>query len=165
MAKLFELRKDLETAADMVNQIEVIRSQLAGITTLLDPGSSGAAPASSLTTADFGAIKKTADDLDKKLIDIEENLIQRRLTGQGQDTVRWPPKLISKINYLVNGIGSGDFQPTTQHREVYALLKAQPTTQRSKLDEVISKDVDAFNKLLRDRGVQNVIPRAVGSGL
>jgi hypothetical protein len=83
-------------------------------------------------------------------------LIQRRLTGQGQDTVRWPPKLISKINYLANGIGSGDFQPTTQHREVYALLKAQLISQRSQLDEVISKDLDAFNKLLRDRGIPNV---------
>jgi len=41
-------------------------------------------------------------DLDKKLIDVEENLIQRKLTGQGQDTVRWPPKLISKLNYLAN---------------------------------------------------------------
>ena len=159
MIMLFELRKDLETAADLVNQIEIIRSQLAGITTLLDPGTAGTATPSSLTASEFGAIKKAADELDKKLIDVEENLIQRRLTGQGQDTVRWPPKLISKINYLANGIGSGDFQPTTQHREVYALLKAQLTTQRSKLDEVISTDLDAFNKLLRDRGIQNVVPR------
>jgi len=159
MAMLFELRKDLETAADMVNQIEIIRSQLAGITALLDPGSTST-PASPAGAGDFGAIKKASDDLDKKLIDVEENLIQRRLTGQGQDTVRWPPKLISKINYLANGIGSGDFQPTTQHHEVYALLKAQLTTQRGKLDEVISKDLDAFNKLLRDRGIQNVIPRS-----
>jgi hypothetical protein len=158
MTMLFELRKDLETAGDMVNQIEIIRSQLAGITALLDPGSASP-PASSLSAADFGSIKKAADDLDKKLVDVEENLIQRRLTGQGQDTVRWPPKLISKINYLANGIGSGDFQPTNQHREVYALLKAQLTAQRSNLDEVISKDLDAFNKLLRDRGIQNVVPR------
>jgi hypothetical protein len=159
MAMLFELRKDLETAADLVNQIEIIRSQLAGITTLLDPGSAATPAAASLSSGEFGAIKKAADELDKKLIDVEENLIQRRLTGQGQDTARWPPKLISKINYLANGIGSGDFQPTSQHREVYALLKAQLTTQRSKLDEVVSKDLDAFNKLLRDRGIQNVVPR------
>jgi len=159
MAMLFEVRKDLETAADMVNQIEIIRSQLASVAVLLDPGSAST-PASPAAAGDFGAIKKAADELDKKLIDVEENLIQRRLTGQGQDAVRWPPKLISKINYLANGIGSGDFQPTTQHREVYALLKAQLTTQRGKLDEVIGRDLDAFNKLLRDRGIQNVIPRS-----
>jgi len=155
MTMLLELRKDLETAADLVNQIEIIRSQLPDITTVL-PGIAGTSEASSLPAGQLMEIKKAAEDLDKKLIDVEDNLIQRRLTGQGQDTVRWPPKLISKINYLANGIGSGDFQPTNQHREVYALLKAQLTTQRSKLDEVISKDLDAFNKLLRDRGIPNV---------
>jgi len=152
---LFELRKDLETAADLVNQIEVIRSQLPGINGVL-PGIAGTSEASSRPAGQLMEIKKAADDLDKKLIDIEENLIQRRLTGQGQDTVRWPPKLISKINYLANGIGSGDFQPTNQHREVYAMLKAQLTTQSGKLDEVISKDLGAFNQLLRDRGIPNV---------
>ena len=164
MAMVFELRKDLETAADTVNQIEVIRSQLVGLITLLDPGTAGTGtagvpPASSPTGGDYAAIKKAAADLDKKLLEIEAQLIQRRLTGQGQDTVRWPPQLISKINYLANGIGSGDFPPTTQHREVYALLKAQLTLHRSKFDDVVSKDLDAFNKLLRDRGIQNVISR------
>ena len=175
VALLFELRKDLETAADMVNQIEVIRSQLAGITALLDPGgaSTGTAGVSPATSAqreaqsappasaggDYAAIKRAADDLDKKLIDVEENLIQRKLTGQGQDAVRWPPKLLSKINYLANGIGGADFPPTTQHREVKAMFEEQLATHRRRLDEILSKDLDAFNKLLRDRGIQNVIPR------
>src|SRR5882672_5849995 len=46
VALLFELRKDLENAADMVNQIEVIRSQLTSITSLLDPGSASPGTAS-----------------------------------------------------------------------------------------------------------------------
>ncbi len=188
-ALLSELRKDLESAADMVNQIEVIRSQLASITALLAPSEPGAVATGSpaqgaisqpgavatgspemsgppaVTTGspgssrDYAAIKQAATDLDKKLIDVEDNLIQRRLTGQGQDTVRWPPKLISKINYLTNGIGGGDFQPTTQQREVKAMFEEQLATHRRRLDEILSKDLDSFNKLLRDRGIQNVIPR------
>jgi hypothetical protein len=180
MTVLFELRKDLENAADMVNQIEVIRSQLANITALLglsEPGavatgspgatseatgsSSQAAPSAPPVSAggDYAAIKHAADDLDKKLTNLEDNLIQRKLTGRGQDTVRWPPKLISKINYLANGIGGGDFPPTNQHREVKAMFEGQLATHRRHLDEILSKDLDAFNKLLRDRGVQNVIAR------
>jgi hypothetical protein len=165
VALLFDLRKDLENAADMVNQIEAIRNQLASITALLDPGAAstgtaGVSPAPVATTnAAYADIKRAASDLDKKLIDVEENLIQRRLTGQGQDTVRWPPKLISKINYLANGVGSGDFPPTTQHREVKAMFEEQLATHRRRLDEIVSKDLDAFNKLLRDRGVQNVIAK------
>jgi photosystem II stability/assembly factor-like uncharacterized protein len=189
LALLFELRKDLENAADMVNQIEMIRSQLAGVTGLLGPegagtatrgtgsadagiagvppaggaprdaGSAPPALATGLSSADYAAIKRAADDLDKKLIDVEDSLIQRRLTGQGQDTVRWPPKLISKLSYLANGIAGGDFQPTTQHREVKAMFEEQLATHRRRLDDIVSKDLDAFNKLLRDRGIQNVIPK------
>ncbi|HEY2971251.1 MAG TPA: hypothetical protein VGJ48_01945 [Pyrinomonadaceae bacterium] len=172
LALLFDLRKDLENAADMVNQIEVIRSQLAGITALLEPANEGARtsePGAVATESpvqgaggggsDTAAIKRAADALDKKLIDVEENLIQRRLTGQGQDTVRWPPKLIGKINYLANGIGGSDFPPTTQHREVKAMFEEQLATHRRRLDEILSKDLEAFNKLLRDHGIQNVIPK------
>lgn len=161
VAMLFELRKDLETAADMVNQIETIRGQIASITALLDPGTAGVPPASGAaatgSAADLAAIKQPVADLDKKLIDIEENLIQRRLTGQGQDTVRWPPKLISKINYLASGLGGADFPPTAQNREVHAMFREQLTTLRHRLDEVLNKDLDAFNKQLRDRNIQNVI--------
>jgi hypothetical protein len=108
---------------------------------------------------DYAAIKRADDALDKKLIEFEDNLIQRRLTGQAQDSVRWPPKLISKINYLANGIAGGDFPPTNQHREVKAMFEDQLAAHRRRLDEILSKDLDAFNKLLRDRGIQNVIPR------
>ncbi|HEY3026181.1 MAG TPA: hypothetical protein VGJ55_08535 [Pyrinomonadaceae bacterium] len=161
VAMLFELRKDLESAADMVNQIEAIRSQLAGITSLLSgvsepPAVAGGPPVGS---PDSAAVKQAADALDKKLIDVEDNLIQRRLTGQGQDTVRWPPKLLSKINYLAGGIGGADFPPTNQHREVKTMFEEQLANHRRRLDEILSKDLDAFNKQLRDRGIQNVIGR------
>jgi hypothetical protein len=102
MTILWDLRKDMESVADMVNQIETVRGQLDSLRTLVKDAS----------------VKAAADDLEKKLTDIEDNLIQRRLTGQGQDTVRWPPKLISKLNYLANGVGGSDFAPTTQHQEV-----------------------------------------------
>ncbi|MGI8898414.1 MAG: sialidase [Pyrinomonadaceae bacterium] len=180
---LLDIRNDLERAADMVNQIELIRSQLYSIITLLAGGSgdrvrteggnnqvrteSGSDRAEgSMSRAvtsgsefKYAAIKAAADALDTKLIDIEENLIQRKLTGQGQDTVRWPPKLLTKINYVANGLSGSDFGPTTQQREVHALFKQQLSSLRQRLDDVLNKDLDAFNRALRDRGIQNVMPR------
>ncbi|HLG13996.1 MAG TPA: sialidase [Blastocatellia bacterium] len=144
---LADLRKDLESAADMVNQIEIIRGQLDGMRLLLGSG------------ADSAAIKSAADDLDKKLIEVEENLIQRKLTGTGQDGVRWPVKLLSKINYLAGGLGGSDFGPTTQQREVHAQFKQQLAAHRKRLDEVVANDLRAFNELLRARGVQNVMTK------
>ena len=155
-AMWLDLRSDVDKAADMVNQIEVIRGQLVQFTSLL----SVPAAVAGGSQGDHGAIKSAAADLDKKLIDIEEQLIQRRLTGQGQDTVRWPPRLISKLNYLGSGLSGSDFPPTTQQREVHAMFKTQLAALRSRLDEVVKKELDAFNKLLRERGIQNIMPRA-----
>ncbi len=147
MEILFELRQNLETAAEMVNQIEMIRSQLYSLTAILAGDASAA------------QVKAAADDLDKKLIVVEDNLIQRKLTGQGQDTVRWPPRLLTKINYLASGLSGSDFGPTTQQREVHATFKQQLASLRTRLDDLLSKDLNAFNRALRDKNIQNVITR------
>jgi len=136
-AMMLELWKDMDTAARMVNQIEVLRSQLEKV--------------------DAPVVKAAVEGFDKKLIQIEENLIQRKLTGQGQDAVRWPPRLLAKINYLAGGLASGDFAPTKQQREVQALLKQQLTGLSQRMDEVLKHDLPAFNKVLVDNNVKTVI--------
>jgi len=127
-AMMLELWKDLDSGAKMVNQIELIRSQLDKLTAV--------------------EVKTAAAAFDKKLIEIEEDLIQRKATGQGQDTVRYPPKLLSKIGYLAGGLSSGDFGPTKQQREVHALLKKQLAELQQRLDAVL-KDLPAGIKLSR----------------
>lgn len=139
---LIDLRKDLESVADMVNQIESIRSQLENLKGVLRGNAD---------------VRSAADELDKKLTDIEDNLIQRKFTGQGQDTVRFPPKLISKINYLAGGVSSGDFPPNTQQQEVHTMFKAQLATLRKRLDDVVSTDLGNFNRILREKNIGNVI--------
>jgi hypothetical protein len=145
MEMLMALRKDLDSASEMVNQLEFMRAQLYQLTAGLG--------------ADDASTKTAADELDKKLIDIEEALIQRRLTGQGQDAVRWPPKLLTKINYLASGLAGSDFGPTNQQREVQTLLHGQLMTVRSRFDEVMKTDVESFNKLVRDHGIQPISSR------
>jgi photosystem II stability/assembly factor-like uncharacterized protein len=140
-AMLFDLRKDLEFGADMVNQIELIRGQLDHLRPLLMEAS----------------MKTAGDDLDKKLIAIEDNLIQRRYTGQGQDTTRYPQKLIAKITYLAGGVSDGDYPPNTQQMEVHAMFKAQLADLRKRLDAVMTTDLGNFNRMLRDRNIGNVI--------
>jgi photosystem II stability/assembly factor-like uncharacterized protein len=142
---MIDLRKDLDSGARMVNQIELIRSQLEQLVATL------------ATTSNSTSVKSAADSLDKKLIEIEENLIQRKLTGQGQDTVRYPPKLLAKIGYLAGGLASGDFGPTKQQREVHALFKQQLAGLRKRLDDVLNQDLTALNKLLADSRNKTVI--------
>ena len=142
-----EIRKDLESAAEMVNAVEVIRAQLHDLSALLR-GDTNAAPA-----------RSAAEDLDKKLVNLEDSLIQRNLTGRGQDGVRWPVQLVSKLAYLANGVASSDFPPTSQHAEVQALLRQRLRTYRQQFDELVARDVAALNNQLRERKISNVITR------
>jgi photosystem II stability/assembly factor-like uncharacterized protein len=136
-AMMLDLQKDLESGAQMVNQIEFIRSQVEKL--------------------EAQVVRPAADAFNNKLIEIEENLIQLRLTGQGQDTVRYPPKLLTKIGYLAGGLASGDFGPTKQQREVHTLLKQQLAAVRQRLDDVLNRDLPAFNRLLAEKEIRSVI--------
>jgi hypothetical protein len=140
-AMLMSLRKDLESAADMTNQIEMIRGQLESMHQIVRDAS----------------VKSTADDLDKKLTEIEDNLIQRKFSGQGQDTTRYPTKLIGKLTYLAGDVSDGDYPPNTQEKEVQAMFESQLADLRKRLDSVVSTDVAAFNRMLRDKNIGNVI--------
>jgi hypothetical protein len=40
---------------------------------------------------------------------------------------------------------------------VKAMFEEQLAAHRRRLDDILNKDLDAFNKLLRDRSIQNVI--------
>jgi hypothetical protein len=145
---LLDIRKDIEKVADMVNGIEVIRSQLYDITAIMQGDRS--AP----------SVKDASDVLDKKLIDLEDHLIQLRLTGRAQDGVRWPTKLLSRLAYLANGLASGDYPPTNQQKEVHAQFKQQIATHQATFTDLLNKEVAAFNNLLRERKIQNIITRA-----
>ena len=83
-------------------------------------------------------------------------LIELRLTGP--DGARWATKLIEKMVYLANrGVASADFPPTDQQLEVLQLLEEQMATAQSQLDELLDRDLAAFNELLRTRNVSNII--------
>jgi len=141
---LVDIRSDLESVADMVNLIEGIRTQLYNVMAVLERGEA------------MAPVRAAADELDGKCIALEEHLIQRRLTGAG-DGVRWPPKLVSKLAYLADGVATVDFPPTTQQREVHALFRQQIAALRAQLDELVRRDLAAFNNLLRARQIGNII--------
>jgi hypothetical protein len=143
MKVLFELREDITRAADMVHRIEIIRSQIRDLSDIVDDAS----------------IQRAGLDLNQKLVNLEMNLVDLRLTGQGQDGVRFGSKLISKIGYLARGLASGDFKPTDQQIEVQKILEGRLEEASRRLDELLEKDVAEFNRLLRDNDVPNIVSR------
>jgi hypothetical protein len=87
---------------------------------------------------------------------VEGNLIDLRLSGRGQDEVRYPARLGAQLNYLAGGTSASDFTPTTQQREVNQVLAKQGRDTRAALQALIQNDLAKFNALLRSKGLKTI---------
>ena len=138
---LLALQNDHRTAAEMIGTIEHVRSQLQSL------GSQGAAPPD---------IRQAGDTLERKFMSVEGQIVDLRLTGRGQDEVRYPVKEGGQISWLAGGIGASDFTPTSQQREVQVILDKQVRDTRMSLDGLLRNDLAAFNGLLKSRGLKTI---------
>ncbi len=143
---LMAISRDLNAAADAVQRVESARVQLDGI----------------IRAVDDSIVRRAARALAQQLMALEMNLVDLRQTGQGQDGVRFGSKLIAKLGYLANGMNASDHKPTDQHGEVQVILNTELRAQLAALDTVLGKDLSAFNELLKQRGVPNVLVRSRG---
>ena len=73
--------------------------------------------------------------------------------------MRYAAKLLSRFNYLANGIASSDYKPTDQHMETVKLLQERLRTQLAQLKAVIDKDVATFNLVLVRHSAGHVVTR------
>jgi photosystem II stability/assembly factor-like uncharacterized protein len=151
MKTLEELRRDVETTATLVNQIEWIRAQLQSLPKLID-------------TSRDADVRSSAESIEQKLIAVEGTLIELRSTGRGQDTVRWGSKLLGKLNYLANGLASADERPTSQQLEVQRLHEERIAAAGKEVDGVLTKDLSALNQLLRSRNLPTIVAGPAKTG-
>jgi hypothetical protein len=143
------LWEETNKLAATANQIESLRVQLASFEKLLGTDDSS-------KTA-----RKAAGELGEKLVAFESKLLQLKLTGRGQDDCRWPPMLLHRINYLFSQLDStADFPPTTQQTAVEEMLKQQGDAVQQEYQQVVAKDLAAFNAMLRERNIANIIVKA-----
>jgi photosystem II stability/assembly factor-like uncharacterized protein len=144
---LLELRENSNAAVHMVNEIEWIRRQIYDLTSILEEKS------------DTSPIITAGRELDKKLMAIEGNLVQLKLTGGSQDPLRWPVKLYAKLSNLAGEVGRTDFPPTTQQIEVHEMFKEQLASYQAKFEELLNKELLAFNNLLKEKNIPHIIAK------
>jgi photosystem II stability/assembly factor-like uncharacterized protein len=143
------LRDEMNALTESVNRVESVRAQIAGLEKRL-----GTDDASK-------AIRQAAEDLTNKLTAAEGKVLQLKLTGRGQDDVRYPPMLLQKIGYLAAQVGgSADFPPTTQQVAVRDELKEQGAKSQQEIQQLLEKDVPAFNATLREKNIPNIVVKA-----
>ena len=141
VAMLQAIRADMNAGAQAVRRIESARVQLA----LLKR---------SVTDAE---VARAATALEAKLVEQEMNLVDLRQTGAGQDGVRFGSRLMSKLNYLSNGLAVNDFKPTDQQGEVQTLLNTQMRQHLTAIESLFGTDLAAFNAMLRAKNIPNVV--------
>jgi len=145
MKLLGALKQDMDVAAGLINELERVRSQLQALS----------------RTVDNQEIRALAEAMEGKMADVESNLIELRLTGRGQDGVRFGSRLLGKLGYLANGLAATDFKPTDQQIEVQKELNGLLRSHQGSYDGLL-KELGTFNDLLRGRGVSNIVARPVG---
>ena len=103
------------------------------------------------------AISEAAGPLKEKLIAVEEELIQRKARSR-QDTLNYPVKLNARLTFLALAISSGaDAAPTRSESDLYAETAHRIDEQLTRVRELMSSDVAAFNTLLREQSVPAVV--------
>jgi hypothetical protein len=145
IAMLETIREDMSRGAETINQIELLRRQLQDLGDVVEGRDDGE------------EITAAADSLEQELIAVEGNLIQLRVTGTGQDNVRWPVRIIERLGYLGQSVAVGDFVPTDAVQNVHVILQRELADQIAALEELVRTRVAEFNQMLRSKNVSPLI--------
>lgn len=140
------IRDRLNQFADAIEEIELLRSQIGELHSLLsrDPR--------------YKAMAAEADQLDAKLLDVEGEFFSPQ-AASGADGFYYPPKLFAKLSSLAGVITAADFAPTGSSMEVFGMHSEAWAAIRRTLDGLRKDEVSRFNRRLAESGVPHVLGR------
>jgi hypothetical protein len=141
---LRSLYADMNRVAAMTNRIEWMRRELADLRPVLEG-------------ADAADLLASGDSLEASLRHVEAKLVQLKLTGTGQDDVRWPVRLAGRVSYLAGEVASNDFPPTDQARAVQEILEQTIDQVSRELDAAVTQSLQPFNQELARRGLGGIV--------
>ena len=136
---------DLNTTISHINSIEVIRRQLLDLKAMLKNSSS---------KKEF---VQMVDKLENQFLEIEKQLIQLKITGTGQDGVRYQKMLIEKLRYLAANVQISDFKPADSYVEVYEILKGRLNSIAQKFEKLKTEDLSNTLNTLRNNKIEMIV--------
>jgi hypothetical protein len=101
-------------------------------------------------------VKKAAEELNKKLTALEEELIQTKNESR-QDPINYQVKLDNQLAYVYSSAHSQDSKPNHSIRERFLELKAQLDEAADTFQALESEDLKNFEKLLQDNSIPRII--------
>lgn len=149
VALSLELRDAMNSAVNMINTVEIIRSELDSI---------------------IPKLKRVEDiEMAKQLVvkaeSIAGSLYDIHLTGAREDAFRSPMKLYGRLSALASDLsGHGvDFKPTDQQKEVHAIFSERLKSIDQKFDIFIRDEVSELNKKLKKSKLKIVLGKKIKS--
>jgi photosystem II stability/assembly factor-like uncharacterized protein len=146
---LTEIQEELSRVYDTVNQIQDVRSQVAGLKRRLPENAS------------TKVIVSSADDLEKKLVAVRDQLINLTISAN-EDSLAYPPQLDAKLAFLAIAVGSADSAPTEAEQLEFEKLKRQSGELLSRWDDLQRRDLAAFQKLTAEGSLSTVVVPPAG---
>jgi hypothetical protein len=138
---LHRITSDIDTAAASINYLERIRSSIATARAKLGRPD--------LALAFRTRASAALDQLDQRTAAAERSLFQTRVTGRGQDFLRWPLRVTEQLLFLAEDVSSSDYAPTAAHAQVYAELHAELLAALGQANEIVQREVPNYNALMR----------------
>ena len=115
-------------------------------------------------------IAAAADDLEKKLVAVREDLINLTISAN-EDSLAYPPQLDAKLAYLAMDVGTADSAPTEAEQQEFEKLKRQSGELLARWEDLQRRDLAAFQKLAAEGSLSTVVVppggplgRGTGSG-
>jgi hypothetical protein len=146
---LIQTRDELNRVYDTVNQIQDVRSQLAGLKRRL-PENGGAKN-----------IVAAADDLEKKLVAVRDAILNLDISAN-EDSLAYPPQLDGKLAFLAMDAGSADTAPTEAEQRQFEKLKRESGELLAKWEDLQRRDLVAFQKLTAEGSLSTVMVPPAG---
>jgi hypothetical protein len=97
------------------------------------------------------------DGLENKFLDLEKKLLQLKITGKGQDGVRYEKMIGEKLSYLAQNVQISDFRPADSYYEVYELLHKRLEEVGVQLETLVSNDLNEFVKKMNTKGINTIV--------
>jgi len=148
-----EVANEINTVVDMINRIEWVRKQIEDKIKILKADQKAEQVLRALT------------ELDKKIMVVEDKLLQRQLHASDPKSYRAEMQLYSKLVWFSGEIGTGagdirnsdDYPPTDQQYEVHRLLKERLEKVKAEYEVLFNQDIPSFNKLAFENGYAALI--------
>jgi hypothetical protein len=121
-----QIRDNMNTLTDLINQAELVRAELAHRQQLAGDDEAGK------------AAKARAAELDRTIVAVESKLFNMTATGRGQDQLRLPSQLAEKVAHLAEVVSLNDFPPTDQAVAVHQKLSQELAAYRQQLRPILA---------------------------